>query len=129
MDMSDKLVAEATDELERDREQLRAQSDRDGGAVGGHSVSSVGHRLKLMFGATAAASAVLGMLAVGFGIGLITAAAYLISRAAEQPPILSLTVTIVVVRFLGLARPLEDLAAPGTAATIAPRSPSASASR
>ena len=53
-----------------------------------------------------AASAVLGMLAVGFGIGLITAAGYLISRAAEQPPILSLTVTIVVVRFLGLARPL-----------------------
>ena len=46
------------------------------------------------------------MLAVGFGIGLITAAGYLISRAAEQPPILSLTVTIVVVRFFGLARPL-----------------------
>ena len=31
---------------------------------------------------------------------------YLISRAAEQPPILSLTVTIVAVRFFGLARPL-----------------------
>ena len=53
-----------------------------------------------------AASAVLGMLAVGFGIALITAAGYLISRAAEQPPILSLTVTIVFVRFFGLARPL-----------------------
>ena len=32
--------------------------------------------------------------------------AYLISRAAEQPPILSLTEVIVVVRFFGLARPL-----------------------
>ena len=37
---------------------------------------------------------------------LMTAAGYLISRAAEQPPILALTVTIVVVRFFGLARPL-----------------------
>ena len=36
----------------------------------------------------------------------MTTAGYLISRAAEQPPILSLTVTIVVVRFFGLARPL-----------------------
>jgi thiol reductant ABC exporter CydC subunit len=48
----------------------------------------------------------LGVLAVVFGIGLMTSAGYLISRAAEQPPILSLTVTIVAVRFFGLARPL-----------------------
>ena len=48
----------------------------------------------------------LGALAICFGIGLMTAAGYLISRAAEQPPILALTVTIVVVRFLGLARPV-----------------------
>ena len=53
-----------------------------------------------------ALSAALSVLAVGFGIGLLTTAGYLISRAAEQPPILSLTVTIVVVRFFGLARPL-----------------------
>jgi len=53
-----------------------------------------------------ALSAALGVLAVGFGIGLLTTAGYLISRAAEQPPILSLTVTIVLVRFFGLARPL-----------------------
>ena len=33
-------------------------------------------------------------------------AGYLISRAAEQPPILALTTVIVVVRFLALARPL-----------------------
>ncbi|HXV03635.1 MAG TPA: thiol reductant ABC exporter subunit CydC, partial [Gaiellaceae bacterium] len=39
-------------------------------------------------------------------VALMTTAGYLISRAAEQPPILSLTVAIVAVRFFGLARPL-----------------------
>jgi thiol reductant ABC exporter CydC subunit len=53
-----------------------------------------------------ALAVLLGALAVCFGIGLMTAAGYLISRAAEQPPILALTVTIVAVRFFGLARPL-----------------------
>ena len=53
-----------------------------------------------------ALSALVGALAAAFGVGLMTAAGYLISRAAEQPPILALTVTIVVVRFFGLARPL-----------------------
>jgi len=48
----------------------------------------------------------LGSLAVGFGVALLTAAGYLISRAAELPPILSLTTIVVVVRFLALARPL-----------------------
>ena len=46
------------------------------------------------------------MLAVGCAVGLLTTAGYLISRAAEQPPILSLTTTIVAVRFFGLARPV-----------------------
>jgi len=53
-----------------------------------------------------ALSVLLGALAVGFGVALMTTAGYLISRAAEQPPILSLTVTIVAVRFFGLGRPL-----------------------
>ncbi|HEY5872106.1 MAG TPA: hypothetical protein VIT46_02620, partial [Gaiellaceae bacterium] len=48
----------------------------------------------------------LGALAVGFGVALMATAGYLISRAAEQPPILALTTIIVVVRFLALARPL-----------------------
>jgi thiol reductant ABC exporter CydC subunit len=48
----------------------------------------------------------LGVVAVGFGVALLTTAGYLISRAAEQPPILALTTVIVVVRFLALARPL-----------------------
>ncbi len=51
-------------------------------------------------------SVVLGALAVCFGVALMATAGYLISRAAEQPPILSLTVTIVAVRFFGISRPL-----------------------
>jgi ATP-binding cassette, subfamily C, bacterial CydC len=54
----------------------------------------------------AALAVLLGALATCFGVALMTAAGYLISRAAEQPPILSLTVTIVAVRFFGLARPV-----------------------
>ena len=57
-----------------------------------------------------ALSVLLGALAVGFGVALMATAGYLISRAAEQPPILSLTVTIVAVRFFGLARPLARYA-------------------
>jgi ATP-binding cassette subfamily C protein CydC len=56
----------------------------------------------------------LGVLTILFGVGLMATAGYLISRAAEQPAILSLTVAIVGVRFFGLARPaaryLERLA-------------------
>src|SRR6185503_17447130 len=40
------------------------------------------------------------------GVGLMATAGYLISRAAEHPAVLSLTVAIVGVRFFGLARPL-----------------------
>ena len=53
-----------------------------------------------------ALSIALGALAVGFGVALMATAGYLISRAAERPPILALGTTIVAVRFLALARPL-----------------------
>ena len=53
-----------------------------------------------------ALSVLLGAATVVVGAGLMATAGYLISRAAEQPPILSLTVAIVAVRFFGLARPL-----------------------
>ncbi len=53
-----------------------------------------------------ALSVLLGAATVVFGAGLMATAGYLISRAAEQPPILSLTVAIVAIRFFGLARPL-----------------------
>jgi ATP-binding cassette subfamily C protein CydC len=48
----------------------------------------------------------LGIATVAFGAGLMATAGYLISRAAEHPPILALTTAIVAVRFFGLARPL-----------------------
>jgi thiol reductant ABC exporter CydC subunit len=48
----------------------------------------------------------LGATTVLFGAGLMATAGYLISRAAERPAILSLTVAIVAVRFFGIGRPL-----------------------
>jgi len=55
MDMSDKIVAEPGDELERDREQLKAETLRHRAATLGDLVGhSVGRKLKLMFGAAAA---------------------------------------------------------------------------
>jgi ATP-binding cassette, subfamily C, bacterial CydC len=53
-----------------------------------------------------ALAVLLGALTVLFGVGLMATAGYLISRAAERPAILSLTVAIVGVRFFGLARPV-----------------------
>jgi ATP-binding cassette subfamily C protein CydC len=48
----------------------------------------------------------LGSTTIVFGVGLMATAGYLISRAAEQPAILSLTAAIVGVRFFGIARPV-----------------------
>ncbi|HSD76306.1 MAG TPA: thiol reductant ABC exporter subunit CydC [Solirubrobacteraceae bacterium] len=53
-----------------------------------------------------ALAALLGALTVLFGVGLMATAGFLISRAAEQPSVLSLAVAIVGVRFFGLARPI-----------------------
>ena len=50
--------------------------------------------------------ACLGALTVAVGVGLMATAGYLITRAAEQPAILSLMTAIVAVRFFGIARPL-----------------------
>jgi methyl-accepting chemotaxis protein len=63
--MSDKIVAAETDELERDREHLRAEGLRHRPAAFGHlSGYSVGRKLKLMFGAAAGAAVVLGSVAL-----------------------------------------------------------------
>src|SRR5262249_18511208 len=48
----------------------------------------------------------LGAGTVAGGVGLMATPGYLISRAAERPAVLSLTVAIVCVRFFGLARPI-----------------------
>ena len=54
-----------------------------------------------------ALSVALGALAIGCAVGLLATSGYLLSRAAEHPPILSLTITIVAVRFFALARPIS----------------------
>ncbi len=53
-----------------------------------------------------ALSVALGSLAVLAGVGLLSLAGYLISRSAEHPPVLELTVAIVAVRACGLAKPV-----------------------
>ena len=53
-----------------------------------------------------ALAVLLGTATVVFGVGLMATAGYLISRAAERPAVLSLTVAIVAVRFFGLSRPI-----------------------
>jgi thiol reductant ABC exporter CydC subunit len=53
-----------------------------------------------------ALSVALGAATVLSGVGLMATAGYLISRAAERPAVLSLTVAIVIVRFFGLTRPV-----------------------
>jgi ATP-binding cassette, subfamily C, bacterial CydC len=70
---------------------------------------AVARRLLLLAGAPRARlalAAMLGVLTILFGVGLMGTAGYLISRAAEHPAVLSLTVAIVGVRFFGLARPI-----------------------
>ena len=51
-------------------------------------------------------SVLLGTGTVLAAVGLLTASGYLISRAAERPEILSLTVAIVGVRFFGVSCPM-----------------------
>jgi thiol reductant ABC exporter CydC subunit len=51
-------------------------------------------------------SALLGTGAVLAAVGLLTTSGYLISRAAQRPEILSLTIAIVGVRFFGILRAL-----------------------
>jgi thiol reductant ABC exporter CydC subunit len=72
-------------------------------------VTAAVRRLTLLAGvsrARLALAALLGALTILFGVGLMATAGYLISRAAERPAVLSLTVAIVGVRFFGLARPI-----------------------
>jgi ATP-binding cassette subfamily C protein CydC len=53
-----------------------------------------------------AMSVLLGSLTVLAGVGLMSLAGYLISRSAEHPPVLELTVAIVLVRAFGIGRPV-----------------------
>jgi ATP-binding cassette subfamily C protein CydCD len=62
-------------------------------------------RLPDRAGARLALGSVLGALAAASGVALTATAGWLIARAAEQPPVLTLMVAIVGVRAFGLARP------------------------
>jgi methyl-accepting chemotaxis protein len=65
MDMSDKIVATEADELERDRELLKAESHGQQSGLFGHLAGpSVGVKLKLMFAAGAAGAVTLGSVAL-----------------------------------------------------------------
>jgi ATP-binding cassette, subfamily C, bacterial CydC len=69
---------------------------------------SVLGRLLGLTGATrgrVALSVLLGSATLLCGVGLLAMSGYLISRAAEHPPVLALMTAIVGVRFFGLARP------------------------
>ncbi|MBK9178616.1 MAG: thiol reductant ABC exporter subunit CydC [Acidimicrobiales bacterium] len=79
------------------------------GARQARSAPAVLRRLVRLAGvprARLALAVALGVASVACSAGLLATSGYLISRAAEQPPILSLFVTIVLVRAFGLARPL-----------------------
>jgi ATP-binding cassette, subfamily C, bacterial CydC len=72
-------------------------------------VTTTRRRLLALAGASrprVALSVGLGAATVLCGVGLMATAGYLISRAAERPAVLSLTVAIVCVRLFGLTRPL-----------------------
>ena len=56
------------------------------------------------------ASVGLGALTVLLGVGLMATAGWLIARASERPPILSLSIAIVGVRVFGIGRPLARYA-------------------
>jgi len=112
MDMSDKIVAVEADELERDREQLRSDGARLRPAAFGHFIGySVGRKLKLMFGAAAAAAGLLGAVAL-FGIagdsrGVIDGLLIAMSLIAVAVALLA----GLSIRFVqsGVVHPLEDV--------------------
>ncbi len=63
-------------------------------------------RLPRVPAARVLAAVLLGTVAVLAGVGLMGLAGYVISRAAEHPPVLALSVAIVGVRTFGITRPV-----------------------
>jgi ATP-binding cassette subfamily C protein CydCD len=61
-------------------------------------------RLRTLLTARSLAGALLGVAALGAGVALTAVAAYLIARAWQQPPILTLSVLVVGVRAFALAK-------------------------
>lgn len=63
-------------------------------------------RWRLVLPKSMKSSIFLGTFAAGSGVALLAVSAWLIVRASQSPPILTLQVAIVAVRFFGLARPV-----------------------
>ncbi|SJM70528.1 thiol reductant ABC exporter subunit CydC [Gulosibacter sp. 10] len=81
----------------------RASDPADGAASRGAALQELGRFLRPARWRFILA-ALLGTLAVGFGIAQTALSGWLIVSAAEQPPIMLLTVAIVGVRFFGIGR-------------------------
>lgn len=75
----------------------------DGGAAAGGPVRRL-LRLARPVSGRLLLACVLGAMAIGSSVGLLAVSAWLISRASQQPPILTLEVAIVAVRAFGLGR-------------------------
>jgi len=114
MDMSDKIVADPVDELERDREQLRTEDLQHRRSAIGHLVGqSVGRKLQLMFGGAAVAAMLLGAIAL---VGLTGTEGNRIDGVLLTMSIIALAVALMgtlSIRFVekDLVRPLEDVCA------------------
>ncbi|HJQ45982.1 MAG TPA: thiol reductant ABC exporter subunit CydD [Amycolatopsis sp.] len=85
-----------------------AGSRREGPPPGAHDHEGLPHRSsatpKLRIDRRFVAGAALGALALVAGLALTTTSGWLIAKAAQQPPILTLTVAVVGVRAFGLGR-------------------------
>lgn len=113
MDMWDKPSTEAADEIERDRERLREEGDfRSAASDGNPSVSSIGRKLKLMFGGAAGAAGVLAILAIA---GIVTGGAagngLLLPMAVVALAVVALAVLSMRFVQTDLVHPVEDLCA------------------
>src|SRR5262245_34962496 len=106
-DLSDRSPASALPQRRPRRDPRRRPRRRGGGERGG--MTGALRRLLALADAPRGRlglSVLLGTATIVFGVGLMASAGYLISRAAERPAVLSLTVAIVAVRFFGLSRPI-----------------------
>lgn len=114
MDMSDNLSAAAADELERDRERLRAESLYPASRQAGFAAlagASLGRKLTLMFSAAAGVALLLGCVGVlgigagGQGSGLLLSMSLI--------ALVVVAISALSVRFIQreLIRPLEDVCA------------------
>ncbi len=88
------------------RRPAAAPDDRSAAAPGGHGGRAGGRRGSGMrgFRRRFAGACALGVLALGCAVGLMGTSGWLISRAAQQPPVLYLMVAVTATRTFGIGR-------------------------